>query len=130
MTTNNSQLFLNNFGGYDLFSKADPAQIADLMIEDAIETAQFTVTQDGSHKAKIFNQVVPDTQISIRASDVKNDNLRLYNALLRAGNDLGTATLNRGNTTTTYKIFNGEKPMIDSGNPASYAQVNLKFIKQ
>lgn len=130
MSTNNAQLILNNFGGFDLFSKCDPSQIADLKIEDAIESASFTVTQDGTHKAKIINQVVPDTSISVRSSDLKNDQSRLYSALFKAGTNLGGATLNRGNTTKQYQLWVGEKPMIEAGNNASYSDVGIKFIKQ
>jgi len=128
MATNNAQLFLDNYGGFDYFSICDAS--ADFQIEDALETASFTVTQDGSHKAKIMNQVVPDTATSPRASDLKERNLRLYNALFKAGTSLGGAVLNRGNTTVKYQLFVGEKPMTENMNPAGYSSVGIKFIRQ
>jgi len=129
-TNNNAQLLLENYGNYDLFSKADSAQIADLTIEDATEAAQFIVTQDGTYKARTFKQVVPDTSFNIQAADLARDNSRLFAALQKAGFALGKAVLNRGRTTVTYQLFVGEKPMVQVGNGGGFSTISLKFNKQ
>lgn len=129
MTTNNAQLFLANYSGYDLFSKCDPNTTADLKIDGAAEVASFAITQDGTMKAKIIPEVPETISIDIRASDLKNDNLGLYNALLKPGSALGTATLSRGNTTEKHEVSVAEKGMVQAVNPAGFSTVGLKFKK-
>jgi hypothetical protein len=126
---NNSNLFLDKFAGEDFHAFCDPSQIADMDVQDAKQTADFTVTQNGAHLAKVFNKVVDDTSYSVRATDLKQKNKALYDQLLIAGADLGQATLNRGNTTKTYKI-SVSIPLVEKGNPAAFSSVSFKMIRQ
>lgn len=127
---NNSNFFLNNYSGEDLFAFCDPSQIADLDMNSVDETADFTMTQNGALAAKVYKKVPDDVSLSLRASDLKQKNKSLYNDLLKAGKDLGTANWNaQGIGAAIYKV-SVSIPLVLKGNPAAFSSVGLKIVKQ
>ena len=129
MATNNVQIFFKNFGNFEITKYFDPEALKTLAVNPNGDVADFKVTNSNEIQTCIVPGVVEDTTLKVNASLIKRDNTRLYEALQRAGTDLGEVLWSAGNETTTFaKCFLSVKMNL-MGNPSEFTDVSVKFHK-
>lgn len=130
MANNNIQIFLKNFGNFEITKYAEPDSLKSLVIDDVDYTIDYKKLNGGEIVGGQVDMIPADTSIKLNSFSLKRDQPRLYEALrnpVRTG--LGAATASNVNNTQEYSnilVVTGFKQM---GNPAEFNEVVVKFVK-
>lgn len=127
MSNNNSQIFLRNFGDFEITKYFDPQSLKDMEIPVQSTKAEFEVTNHDVLVTCKTPSVVEDTTFKLNASILKNDNDAVFRALSEAGRDLGAATFSSGNLSREYSQVVVSSPIKNMGNNATFTSVSVKF---
>jgi hypothetical protein len=129
MATNNVQIFLKNFGNFEITKYFDPEALKTLAVNPNGDVADFKITNNNELQTCIIPGVVEDTVLKVNASLIKRDNKRIYDALQIVGSELGEVLWSTGNETTTFSKCVVSVKMNLMGNPSEFADVSVKFHK-
>ena len=129
MPNNNAQIFLKNFGNFEITKYFDPEALKTLVIPSSSDAADFKITNGGELKTCVIPAVPEDTTLKLNGSSLKRDNARLYNALIVKGSELGQATFSSGNETTIFSSTVVSNELKLMGNPSEFSDVAVKFVR-
>ncbi len=129
MATNNVQIFLKNFGNFEITKYFDPEALKTLAVNPNGDVADFKITNNNELQTCIIPGVVEDTVLKVNASLIKRDNKRIYDALQIVGSELGEVLWSTGNETTTFAKCVVSVKMTLMGNPSEFTDVSVKFHK-
>jgi hypothetical protein len=129
MANNNVQIFFKNFQNFEFTKYFDPEALKSLVIPNSSDAVEFKIINSGELKDCTYPAVPDDVTCKINAACLKRDNLRLYNALIVKGSDLGSAVFSSGIETVNFSTVRVSNELKLIGNPGEFSDVVLKFVK-
>ncbi|MGK0468868.1 hypothetical protein [Clostridium sp.] len=129
MTTNNVQIFLKDFGNFEITKYFDPESLSDLSAPQSSTKAEFFITNGDRLAVCKLPSVVEDTTFTLNASFLKEDNQRVYDAFIEQGTNLGRVSFSNGNVSRDYSQLWVSKGIDLKGNKAKFSDVSVKFQK-
>lgn len=130
MSNNNAQIFVKNFGKFELSKYAEPDGLKTLVIDDVDYQMEYKKVNGGEVVGSQVDMMPGDTTINLNSFLLKRDNARMYEALRNPTIlGLGPVTVSNGNNTFDYsnlRVVTGFKQV---GNPAEFQAVVFKFVK-
>ena len=127
--SSNAQIFLRNYGNYELSKIMDPEMLRDGIMPFDSTTADFSITNDGRLEACSIPMVPEDTNLKIKPKFLALENRPLFEALKKAGTSLGRISVVNGVLSQEYSDVRVGKPMSNALNTCAWVEISLKFVK-
>lgn len=130
MANTNLQIFLKNFGNFELTKYHDPDALKSLVIDDLNYQMNHNILNSGEVVSGSVPMIPADTTLRLHSFNLKRDNARLYEALKNPTSDgLGAAVVSNGNNTVNYSNIKVSLGFKQVGNFSEFNEVSVKFVK-
>lgn len=126
-----AQIFLQNFGGFDLTQAMDKADLEGLDLPIQNTQVTFVVTGDSDVNASVKPKEPDSITFKVLGRKIKELNPKLYNALQNPDKSrlLGPCTWSSGVETQKFSKVLIDKGLDKKGSYEMHTTITLKFIK-